>query len=169
MVARAGTDAANHVWVEGLCPDTPYRYRITVDGRPWAEGGRWDWGPVPRGGLNLRPGGRSYTLAFRTHPAPDRSVPLDLAVLGDFGVGIVADTESGRRQRRIAEVLDRVTDRSGIRLVLTVGDNLYATPGRRGSEGSGGADTDWYGSFYALPLRAGPRAGLPGGGQPRHR
>jgi tartrate-resistant acid phosphatase type 5 len=148
VVARACAADANHVWVEGLAPDTAYRYRISVDGRPWAEGERWDWGPVPRGGLDLRPGGRAYRLAFRTHPAPDRPAALDFTVLGDFGVGVVVDTEAGRRQRRVAEVLDRVTDRPGIRLVLTVGDNVYATPGRRGSEGSGAEDDDWYGSFY---------------------
>lgn len=148
VVARTATAERNHVWVEGLSPDTRYRYRIGVDGRPWADGERWDWGPVPRGGLDLRPGGRCYTLAFRTHPAPDRSAPLDFAVLGDFGVGIVADTEAGRRQRRVAEVLDRVTDSPGVRLVLTVGDNVYATPGRRGSQDSGDSDDDWYGSFY---------------------
>ncbi|TFV63980.1 metallophosphoesterase family protein [Geodermatophilus sp. DF01-2] len=148
VVARATTAEANSVWVEGLSPDTRYRYRVAVDGRPWADGERWDWGPVPRGGLDLRPGGRAYDFAFRTHPALDRPAPLDFAVLGDFGVGIVADTEAGRRQRRVAEVLDRLVDRPGIRLVLTVGDNVYATPGRRGSEGSGDSDDDWYGSFY---------------------
>ncbi|MGY1710752.1 purple acid phosphatase family protein [Geodermatophilus sp. SYSU D00758] len=148
VVGRATATDVNHAWVTGLSPDTGYRYRVTVDGRPWADGERWDWGPVPRGGLDLRPGGRGYDLAFRTHPAPDRSAPLDFAVLGDFGVGVVADTEAGRRQRRVAEVLDRVADRPGIRLVLTVGDNVYATPGRRGSEGSGDSDDDWYGSFY---------------------
>ncbi|WNV77651.1 metallophosphoesterase [Geodermatophilus sp. DSM 44513] len=148
VVGRARTADVNHVWVTGLSPDTAYSYRITVDGCPWDEGERWDWGPVSRGGLDLRPAGRSYTLAFRTHPAPDRSTPLDFAVLGDFGVGVVADTEAGRRQRRIAEVLERVADSPGVRLVLTVGDNVYATPGRRGSEGSGASDCDWYGSFY---------------------
>ena len=148
VVARACTDEANHVWLEGLAPDTAHTYRITVDGRPWAVGERWDWGPVPRGGLDLRPGGRSYRTAFRTHPAPDTSAPLDFVVLGDFGVGVVADTESGRRQRRVAQVLDRLTDQPGVRLVLTVGDNVYPTVRRRGSEGSGGQDDDWYGSFY---------------------
>ncbi|MGY1665782.1 metallophosphoesterase [Geodermatophilus sp. SYSU D00696] len=148
VVARAVTAEGNHVWVEGLAPDTRYRYRIVVDGRPWADGKRWDWGPVPRGGLDLRPGGRCYSFTFRTHTAPDRSAPLDFAVLGDFGIGIVADTEAGRRQRRVAEVLDRVADSPGVRLVLTTGDNVYATPGRRGAQGSGGTDDAWYGSFY---------------------
>jgi tartrate-resistant acid phosphatase type 5 len=85
---------------------------------------------------------------FRTHPAIGARAPLAFAVLGDYGVGIVADTEAGRRQRRVVAVLDRLVDDPGVRLVITVGDNVYATPGRRGSQGSGGQDDDWYGSFY---------------------
>jgi tartrate-resistant acid phosphatase type 5 len=99
LIGKGGTDTANHVWVDGLAPDTEYRYRITVDGRPWAEGPRLDWGPVPRGGLDLRRAGR-------------------------------------------------LTDAPGVRLVIAVGDNVYASAGKRGSEGSGDQDDDWYGSFY---------------------
>ncbi|SFF47465.1 metallophosphoesterase [Blastococcus tunisiensis] len=148
VVGSARTDTANHVWIDGLSPDTGYRYRITVDGRAWADGPRLDWGPVPRGGLDLRAGGRSYSMRFRTHPASDTQAPLDFAVLGDYGVGILADVESGRRQRRVAGVLDRLTDEPGVRLVIATGDNVYASAGRRGSEGSGDQDDDWYGSFY---------------------
>ncbi len=148
VVAQAQTDEVNHVWVEGLEPDTAYRYRITVGGEPWAEGERWDWGPVRRGGFDLRPGGRSYAMSFRTHPSSQVSAPLTFAVLGDYGVGTMADSESGRRQRRVAQVLDRLVDRPGIRLVIAVGDNVY-----RGEEGwsggeSGKEDDDWYSSFY---------------------
>ena len=148
VVARAATDTANHAWVEGLAPDTAYDYRVTVDGRPWAVGPRLDWGPVPRGGLDLRAGGRQYRMRLRTHPAADVPAPLDFAVMGDYGIGVLADTESGRRQRRIAEVLDRLTDEPGVRLVIAVGDNVYPGPGHRGSQGSGAHDADWYGSFY---------------------
>ncbi len=148
VVSSRGTDTVNHVWIDGLDADTEYRYRITVDGRPWAEGPRLDWGPVPRGGLDLRPVGRSYTLRFRTHPAPDVGAPVDFAVLGDYGVGVLVDVESSRRQRRVAAVLDRLTDDPGIRLVIATGDNVYAGAGTRGSAGSGDQDDDWYGSFY---------------------
>jgi tartrate-resistant acid phosphatase type 5 len=144
VVASGGSGAVNHVWVEGLEPDTEHRYRITVDGRPWADGERWDWGPVPRGGLDLRPGGRSYDQRFRTHPHPEVRASLDFAVLGDYGVGIVVDSESARRQRRVATVLDRLVDEPGVRLVLGTGDNVYK--GQLG--GSGGADDDWFSSFY---------------------
>ena len=148
VVARAGTDTVNHVWVAGLAPDTAYGYRVTVDGRAWAAGPRLDWGPVSAGGLDLRPGGRQYRMRLRTHPAPDATAPLEFVVIGDYGIGILADTESGRRQRRIAEVLDRLTDDGSVRLVLTVGDNVYAGSGTRGSQGHGNRDADWYGSFY---------------------
>jgi tartrate-resistant acid phosphatase type 5 len=71
-VATTRIDEVNHAWLEGLEPDTVYTYRVRVDGSPWAEGERWDWGPVPGGGLDLAPRGRSYRRRFRTHPAPDR-------------------------------------------------------------------------------------------------
>ena len=148
VVAKERTDTANHLWVTGLIPDSEYCYRISVDGRPWAAGPRMDWGPVPRGGLDLRPAGRSYDLRFRTHPSADASTPLDFVVLGDYGIGVLADVESSRRQRRVADVLDRLTDDPGVRLVIAVGDNVYGGAGRRGSEGSGDQDADWYGSFY---------------------
>ena len=148
VVADARSTSVNHAWVEGLAPDTEYRYRVTVDGHPWAEGPRMDWAPVPGGGLGLGPCGRSYDPRFRTHPAPDVPAPLDFAVLGDYGVGVLIDSESGRRQRRVADVLDHLPDDPGIRLVIAVGDNVYASAGNRGSEGSGDQDDDWYGSFY---------------------
>lgn len=34
VVPEAGTDTGNHVWVDGLSPDTGYGYRIRVDGLP---------------------------------------------------------------------------------------------------------------------------------------
>jgi len=148
VVADARVDDVNHVWVGGLEPDTAYRYRIWVDGAEWAAGERWDWGPVPRGGLDLRPGGRSYAMAFHTHPAPDVRAPLSFAVLGDYGVGVVDDSETGRRQRRIADVLDAMVDHAGVRLVIAVGDNVYLDDmGWAGGE-SGKEDDDWYSSFY---------------------
>ncbi|MCZ2822828.1 MULTISPECIES: metallophosphoesterase [unclassified Modestobacter] len=147
-VARAATGERNHAWVGGLAPDTRYRYRITVDGRSWAEGERWDWGPVPRGGLDLRPAGRRYDLTFRTHPAPDARAPLAFAVLGDYGVGVVVDSEGARRQRRVAQVLDRLADDPGVRLVLSTGDNVYEGESGRTTTGTGAADADWFSSFY---------------------
>ncbi|MDK3255012.1 metallophosphoesterase [Blastococcus capsensis] len=148
VVASARSTEVNHTWVEGLRPDTAYRYRILVDGRPWAAGERWDWGPVPRGGLDLRPAGRSYDLRFRTHPDPGVPAPVDFAVLGDYGVGVVVDAEGGRRQQRVAQVLDRLVDEPGIRLVVGTGDNVYRAQAGRARGETGGEDDDWYSSFY---------------------
>lgn len=147
--AHSRTSDTNHVWLEGLASDTRYTYRVLVDGRPWAEGQRWDWGPVAAGGLDLAPRGRRYRRRFRTNPSPTVSAPLTFAVLGDFGVGTTADTEPARRQRRVADVLDRLVTDHGVRLVLTVGDNVYTDePGRVEPE-VGSEDDDWYASFYA--------------------
>jgi tartrate-resistant acid phosphatase type 5 len=148
VVATAGTGEVNHTWVTGLRPDTAYRYRVLVGGQEWAAGERWDWGPVDRGGLDLRPGGRAYDTAFRTHPEPGVDAPLDFAVLGDYGVGVVSDSESSRRQTRVARVLDALVERHGVRVVVGVGDNVYrGESGLVGAEG-GGEDDDWYSSFY---------------------
>lgn len=149
LAARSRSSEVNHAWLTGLVPDTHYSYRVTVDGQPWADGERWDWGQVPGGGLDLAPRGRSYRRRFRTHPAPDTPSPLTFAVIGDFGVGTTADTEPARRQRRIARVLDQLVTDHGVRLVLTVGDNVYTgEPGRVEPE-SGSQDDDWYASFYS--------------------
>ena len=67
-VAEAQTADRSWVWVEGLEPDTAYRYRIRVDGREWAQGLRRDWVPTASGGYDLGPG-RSYDLGFHTFPA----------------------------------------------------------------------------------------------------
>src|SRR5918993_258088 len=106
VVAEARTTDRTWVWVEGLDPDTAYRYRIQVDGREWASGPRRDWVPTASGGYDLAPG-RTYDLQFRTFPPPDAATPLvRFAAMGDYGVGIKSDSESSRRQRRIAEALD---------------------------------------------------------------
>ena len=146
VVARAATDAANHVWVEGLQPDSAYRYRVLVDGEPWAEGPLRAW-RVGGDGPDLVETDRVYDMRFRTHPAPDTSAPLRFAVLGDYGAGILASEGNGNRQRRIAAALERAVDAAGVRLVLTTGDNVYV--GAEGTvAGSGNADEDWYFSFY---------------------
>jgi len=139
VVAEARTNEVNHAWVRGLRPDTAYRYRITVDGRQWAAGERWDWCPAPGGGRDLAPRGRAYTTVFRTHPAPEVAAALDFAVLGDAGVGIRTDDEASKRQERIAEVLERLVTDHDVRLVLTTGDNVYA---------GGADDDDWYPCYF---------------------
>ncbi len=137
------------MWLEGLQPDTEYRYRVMVDGSPWAAGERCDWVPVPHGGYDLAAAGRSYDLRFRTHPDPtEPTPPVRFAAFGDYGVGIKSDTESSRRQRRIGEVLDLVVAERDVRFVVSLGDNIYR--GERGTvdDESGGEDDDWYSSYF---------------------
>jgi predicted phosphodiesterase len=149
VVARAATSDRTWVWLDGLAPDTEYRYRVTVDGEEWAAGERWDWVEDDRGGYDLAPSGRCYDLRLRTWPNPEAPTPrLSFVALGDYGVGIRSDSESSRRQRRIAELLDKVTNDRDIRFVVSLGDNIY-----KGEEGAvddetGGEDDDWYSSFF---------------------
>lgn len=149
VVARASTEDRTWVWVEGLDPDSPYTYRVLVDGEEWAAGERHDWVEDRRGGFDLAPVGRSYDLRFRTWPAPDSPTPpVRFIGLGDYGVGIRSDSESSRRQRRIAEVLDRLVDRCDVRFVVSLGDNIYQGEQGAVDDESGGEDDDWYSSFF---------------------
>jgi tartrate-resistant acid phosphatase type 5 len=148
-VAEATTSDRTWVWLEGLQPDTAYRYRVTVDGREWAGGDLWDWVEDPRGGYDLAPSGRRYDLRFRTFPHLDvPTPPLTFLALGDYGVGIRSDSESSRRQRRIAEVLDRLVDTRDVRFVVSLGDNIYQGEQGAVDDESGGEDDDWYSSFF---------------------
>jgi tartrate-resistant acid phosphatase type 5 len=143
LVARGGTEEHNHVWVTGLEPDTEYRYRVVVDGRPWGEGELLDWS-VERATL-VDAGGR-YDNRFRTFPPPDRPAPVTFAVLGDFGVGIVDGRLDGLRQLQLADAVRRAVDARGVRLVITTGDNIYL--GHQDTAGTGNEDDEWYSSFY---------------------
>ena len=144
VVASAATTEANHVAIEGLEPATEYRYRVTVDGEPWAEGERLDWDPDR---ATLRPRGRRYDNRFRTFPAADSEEPLSFAVLGDFGVGILKPGGDGARQLRLARALERACGSREIAMVLTTGDNIYLGEGDHISD-SGREDDDWYASFH---------------------
>lgn len=149
VVAEASTQDRAWVWVEGLEPDTDYRYRVVVDDQEWAAGELWDWVPVSRGGYDLAPAGRRYDLRFRTWPAPDAPTPsLRFVAMGDYGVGMRADAESSRRQQRIADVLDRLVTEHDVRFALSLGDNVYQGEQGRVDQEGGGEDDDWYSSFF---------------------
>lgn len=149
VVASASTADRTWVWIDGLEPNTDYAYRITVDGEPWAAGERWDWIPSAQGGYDLAPAGRSYDLRFRTWPHPDEETPaVTFVALGDYGVGIRSDSESSRRQRRIADVLDRLVHDDAVRFVVSLGDNIYEGEQGLADDESGGEDDDWYSSFF---------------------
>jgi len=148
VAASARTSDRSWAWLEGLEPDTEYVYRVLVDGAEWGAGERWDSVPSDRGGYDLQPAGRHYDLRFRTFPDLADAAPLAFAALGDFGVGICTDSESSRRQRRVAEALEYLVDERGVRLVVGLGDNVYlGEEGRIGQE-SGGEDDDWYSSYF---------------------
>ncbi|KAA1429298.1 metallophosphoesterase [Nocardioides antri] len=148
VVGEARTTARCWAWVEGLEHDTEYAYRILVDGEEWAAGQRWDWVPSAAGGYDLEPAG-SYDLRFRTFPAPDSETPaVRFVAVGDYGVGIRSDSESSRRQRRIAEVLDTLVRHHDARFVVSLGDNIYLGEQGQVDDESGGEDDDWYSSFF---------------------
>ena len=135
----------NHVWLEGLDPDTAYRYEIVVSGKGWLAGERHDWHHRPDG-RGLARARQPYSTQFRTHPAPDVAAPLTFAVLGDFGVGIRSDNDDAKRQHTLAQALERAVEEYGVRLVLTTGDNVYLGEGRTGEGGA--EDDDWFFTFY---------------------
>ncbi|MDQ4007044.1 MAG: metallophosphoesterase, partial [Actinomycetota bacterium] len=149
VVATAATRTRTWVWVQGLRPGTDYTYRVLVDGEEWAVGERCDWVPVAGGGYDLAPAGRSYDLCFRTFPDPAAPTPpVRFVALGDYGVGIRCDSESSRRQRRVAEVLDRLVEQHDVRFVVSLGDNIYIGEQGLVDSESGGEDDDWYSSFF---------------------
>jgi tartrate-resistant acid phosphatase type 5 len=148
LVAEESTDRT-WAWVGGLSPDTDYRYQVLVDGEEWAAGERRDWVPSGAGGYDLAPAGRSYDTRFRTWPDPDGPTErVRFVALGDYGVGIRSDSESSRRQRRVAEVLDRLVAHADIRFVVSLGDNIYQGESGHVDDESGGEDDDWYSSYF---------------------
>jgi tartrate-resistant acid phosphatase type 5 len=147
-VVRAETSEANYAWVRGLEPDTEYRYHVLVDGKPWADGERWEWS-FER--ATLVQAGRRYENRFRTFPAAEEPTPLAFAAIGDFGVGLFDRGTDGARQLRLARALERAINARDLRLVLTTGDNVYLElePEAEGTQaGTGNEDDDWYASFY---------------------
>ncbi|MDY7099871.1 MAG: metallophosphoesterase [Actinomycetota bacterium] len=145
-VAEVATDEANHAWVRGLEPGTLYRYRVLVDGDEWASGPTLDC-EVDEGGFRLVDRGRTYDNVFRTFPSSDARAPVTLAVLGDYGVGVLASDGQGAAQHRVAAALERAIRHRGVDVVITTGDNVYLGD-EDTAAGSGRHDDDWYFSFY---------------------
>ena len=146
VVATAKTEAANHCWVAGLRPDTEYTYRVFVKDAEWAAGERWDWSATEQ--ALVQTGGK-YDNRFRTHPDPQAPAPLTFAVIGDFGVG-VKTASPARRQQQIADALRHAVDHEGVRLLLTTGDNIYASKKLFGIllSASGDDDDDWFFTYF---------------------
>jgi hypothetical protein len=146
VVATAKTEATNHCWVTGLRPDTEYTYRAFVKDAEWAEGDRWDWSSTEQALVQT---GARYENRFRTHPDPQAPSPLTFAVIGDFGVGVKVASPS-RRQQQVADALRHAVDREGVRLILTTGDNIYATKKLFGIpvNDTGDEDDDWFFTYF---------------------
>jgi tartrate-resistant acid phosphatase type 5 len=149
VAAVEGTKSANFVRVSGLLPDTEYRYEVTVNDEPWADGELLDWVVQDEGGGLAALGGR-YDNRFRTHAHPVEPAPLTFAVLGDFGVGVRKASTPGNQQREVALALTRAVTESDVRLVLTTGDNIYAGKKILGIPigATGDEDDDWFFTFY---------------------
>ena len=150
LAATAASETTNFCWITNLQPDTRYRYEVTIKNERWGDGERWDWAPGERQGLVQR-GGR-YVNEFRTHPDPraEPAGPFSFIVLGDYGTGIRRSTPK-RRQRQIAEAMQRVFDEQDIRFIITGGDNIYAGTRLLGlpiGSNTGDEDDDWFFTFF---------------------
>jgi tartrate-resistant acid phosphatase type 5 len=148
LVARALTNETNHVTISGLEADTRYTYFVSVKHEHWASGSRWDWDPTSQAMVQ---NGASYRNEFRTLPDPTKPLngPFTFAVIGDFGSGIRKPSTPVRRQREVAQALARAVDEHDVRLILTTGDNIYAS--KRfllWTKDSGGEDDDWFFTFF---------------------
>jgi predicted phosphodiesterase len=150
LVATSFASTTNFCWVNGLEPDTRYRYEVVVHDDRWGEGERWDWTPGSTQGL-VQTGGR-YRNEFRTFPDPSRppSSPFTFIVLGDYGTGIRRSTPK-RRQRDVALAMQAVFDAHDVRLIITAGDNIYAGTRLMGlpiGTNTGDEDDDWFFTFF---------------------
>jgi tartrate-resistant acid phosphatase type 5 len=147
-VASGVSFETNHCWVPGLHPDTEYRYRVVLNGEEWAGGSRRDWiiGPLESGLAEVN---RTYDNRFRTLPDPLLpATELTFAVLGDFGVGILKNSDH-EKQQAVAEALERGVDEFDIRLLITTGDNIYSKKHFGAfTVGSGKEDDDWFFTYY---------------------
>jgi tartrate-resistant acid phosphatase type 5 len=146
VVATAKTEATNHCWLTGLRPDTEYSYTVVVKDEQWAAGARWDWSVSDQALVQT---GAQYDNRFRTHPDPQAPAPLTFAVIGDFGVGMRTSSPT-RRQQQVANALRHAVDRDGVRLILTTGDNIYATKKLFGIpvSSTGDEDDDWFFTYF---------------------
>lgn len=148
IVAAAMTNDTNHCQVSGLQPDAKYSYTVRVKHEEWGSGVRWDWDPELQG---LVQAGGVYVNEFRTLPDPTRplSEPFTFAVIGDFGTGVRKPSSPTERQREVARALTRAVDTENVRLILTTGDNIYAS-GRflLWTRDSGAEDDDWFFTFF---------------------
>jgi tartrate-resistant acid phosphatase type 5 len=151
LAGAASTDTTNFCWVNGLTPDTKYRYEVIVHDEAWAHGERWDWQPGESQGLVQR--GGLYVNEFRTFPDPQAEPrgPFTFMIVGDYGTGMRKSTPT-RRQREVALAMQAVFDTHDVRLIITAGDNIYAGSRILGlptmASNTGDEDDDWFFTFF---------------------
>ena len=143
----------NHVWITGLKPNTEYEYQVIVNDRPWADEERRDWVIMTDSRGRTRRGmflnGRHYENEFKTYPrAGDTTPEFAFAVIGDYGQGVKDPSTSEKKQREIAEALEKAVRTKGVRFVITTGDNIYGHWGFFGTGDSGDEDSDWFFTHY---------------------
>jgi hypothetical protein len=149
VVATAMTNECNHVAVSGLKADTRYTYTVKVKHEIWGSGLRWDWDPVRKGLVQNEDS--AYRNEFRTLPDPTQplAAPFTFAVIGDFGSGIRKPSTPVRRQREVAMALRTAVEKEDVRLILTTGDNIYASQRfLLWTKDSGGEDDDWFFTYF---------------------
>ena len=148
LVASALTNTHNHCAISGLTANTRYTYSVTVKHELWGAGVRWDWDPQTQG---LVQRDRVYRNEFRTLPDPTAPLagPFSFIVIGDFGVGIRKPSTATQRQYEVAQALERAVDEFDARLILTTGDNIYASKRFLLWTGdSGDEDDDWFFTYF---------------------
>lgn len=153
-----GREHEPFVRLEGLEPDTWYRYELRVGGQPWSAAPRdpAEWSEKSAKG-RLGPA-TPPRCVFRTFPAPDAEKPVSFIVLGDPGT-------REEKQRQVARAIERFLDTAEgreVRFAITTGDNIYVR--KRGgflskigevfdkvrgdTRSSGDEDDDWYDAYY---------------------
>ena len=104
-----------------------YHYRIEVDGEEGLPGNCGTGSPVTAWRLRPRPCRAALRPAVPYLADPRQPLRRRFASWpwGTTESGVRADAESSRRQRRIADVLERLVADHDVRFVLSLGDNIY--------------------------------------------
>lgn len=148
LVSSTLTNSCNHVAISGLKANTRYSYSVTVKHELWGQGVRWDWDPQTQG---LIQSDRVYRNEFRTLPDPQVPLtePFSFIVIGDFGVGMRKPSTDKRRQLEVAQALERAVNDYDARLILTTGDNIYASNRfLLWTRDTGAEDDDWFFTYF---------------------
>lgn len=135
----------NDVTINNLSPDTDYTYKVIINGKEWGGGPLRDWEfSKDKGIKRMSKSDRSYENEFHTFPDPTTQSRLTFAIIGDFGRGVREGSSGNLCQFIVAKALTRAVEKSGIRLILTTGDNIYDSS----KQGSGDQDSDWFYTYF---------------------